>query len=73
MASALYAANSARDLLNQITSKFEPLQALDQKLRALSHIVANASCGAVESYKVMPLRLVLPVSLAVHSEVAGGE
>jgi hypothetical protein len=47
--------------------------ALDQKLRALPHIVANDLGGAVESYKVVPLRPVLPVSLAILLAVGGGE
>src|SRR6266702_5081192 len=47
--------------------------ALDQKLRAFPHIIANDFSGAVESDEVVPLRPVLPVSLAVLLAVGGGE
>src|SRR5258708_4348318 len=47
--------------------------ALDQKLRAFPHIIANDLGGAVESDEVVPLRPVLPVSLAVLLAVGGGE
>src|SRR6266700_6875820 len=45
--------------------------ALDQKLRAFPHIIANDLGGAVECDEVVPLRPVLPVSLAVLLAVGG--
>ena len=47
--------------------------ALDQKLRAFPHIVANDLGGAVEGDEVVPLCPVLPVSLAILLAVGSGE